>query len=99
MTVGGKPTTANALELALGGLCLLDGDNVRLGLNRDLGFTDSDRIENIRRGWTAGLMVDAGIVVITSFISPFSQSEIWHENICDNDFVEVFVDTLRYRKA
>lgn len=95
----GKSTIANAFELALykQGIraYILDGDNVRLGLNRDLGFTDSDRIENIRRvAETAKLMVDAGIVVITSFISPFKpERDMARKLFATDDFVEVFVDT------
>lgn len=72
----GKSTIANALEMKLNLLgkhtMLLDGDNIRHGLNRDLGFTETDRIENIRRiGEVAKLMADAGLIVITAFISPF----------------------------
>ena len=75
----GKSTIANAVELELANkgyhTYLLDGDNIRHGLNKDLGFTDADRIENIRRiGEVSKLMADAGLIVITAFISPF-QSE------------------------
>jgi bifunctional enzyme CysN/CysC len=74
----GKSTLANALEIALHerGIrtYLLDGDNIRQGLNQDLGFTDSDRVENIRRiAEVARLMMDAGVVVMTAFISPFQR--------------------------
>lgn len=74
----GKSTIANALEVALHtqnkSTYILDGDNLRFGLNKDLGFTDADRIENIRRvAEVAKLMLDAGMIVITSFISPFEK--------------------------
>ena len=74
---------------------LLDGDNVRHGLNKDLGFTDADRIENIRRvGEVAKLMTDAGLIVITAFISPFrSERQIVRDMMAPGEFVEVFVDT------
>ena len=74
---------------------LLDGDNVRHGLNKDLGFTDADRIENIRRvGEVAKLMTDAGLVVITAFISPFrSERQMVRDMMAPGEFVEVFVDT------
>ena len=74
---------------------LLDGDNVRHGLNKDLGFTDADRIENIRRvGEVAKLMADAGLIVITAFISPFrSERQMVRDMIAPGEFVEVFVDT------
>jgi bifunctional enzyme CysN/CysC len=74
---------------------LLDGDNVRHGLNRDLGFTDTDRVENIRRlGEVAKLMADAGLVVITAFISPFrADRQMAREIVAPHPFVEVFVDT------
>jgi bifunctional enzyme CysN/CysC len=95
----GKSTIANVLEDKLHSLgrhtYLLDGDNVRKGLNKDLGFTDSDRVENIRRvAEVARLMVDAGLIVITSFISPFaSEREMARELFVENEFIEVFVDT------
>jgi len=95
----GKSTIANALEarlLAIGAhSMLLDGDNVRHGLNRDLGFTDADRVENIRRlGEVAKLMADAGIIVITAFISPFrADREMAREIVSPHPFIEVFVDT------
>ncbi len=74
---------------------LLDGDNVRHGLNRDLGFTEADRIENIRRvGEVARLMADAGLIVITSFISPFrSERQMVREMMEPGEFIEVFIDT------
>ena len=74
---------------------LLDGDNVRHGLNKDLGFTDADRIENIRRvGEVAKLMTDAGLIVITAFISPFrSERQMVRDMMVSCEFVEVFVDT------
>lgn len=73
----------------------LDGDNVRHGLNRDLGFTDEDRVENIRRvGEVAKLMVEAGLIVLVSFISPFrSERRMVRELLEDGEFIEVFVDT------
>lgn len=94
----GKSTIADALEaklLALGKhTMLLDGDNMRHGLNRDLGFTDADRIENIRRvGEVAKLMVDAGLIVICSFISPFqTERDMVRALMGEGEFVEVFVD-------
>jgi bifunctional enzyme CysN/CysC len=74
---------------------LLDGDNVRHGLNKDLGFTDADRIENIRRvGEVAKLMTDAGLIVITAFISPFrAEREMVRGMTAPGEFVEVFIDT------
>ncbi|MGM0517589.1 MAG: sulfate adenylyltransferase subunit CysN [Pseudomonadota bacterium] len=95
----GKSTIANALEkkLAAAGqhTYLLDGDNVRHGLNRDLGFTDADRVENIRRvAEVARLMVDAGLIVLTSFISPFrSEREMARGMLEEGEFIEIFVDT------
>jgi bifunctional enzyme CysN/CysC len=95
----GKSTIANALEKALHeqGIrtYILDGDNVRQGLNNDLGFTDADRVENIRRiGEVAKLMVDAGIVVLTAFISPFkAERDMARALFDDGEFVEIFVDT------
>ena len=97
--VSGKSTIANLLEkklIARGRHSyLLDGDNVRHGLNKDLGFTDADRVENIRRvGETAKLMLDAGLIVITSFISPFRAERDMARSLFDEqEFVEVFVDT------
>ena len=95
----GKSTIANIVESKLhtSGVrtYLLDGDNVRHGLNRDLGFTDADRVENIRRiAEVARLMVDAGLVVLVSFISPFrAERQLARERVEHDEFVEVFVDT------
>jgi bifunctional enzyme CysN/CysC len=74
---------------------LLDGDNVRHGLNRDLGFTDADRVENIRRvAEVAKLMVDAGLIVISAFISPFRNERQMARGLLQHgEFVEIFVDT------
>ncbi len=74
---------------------LLDGDNVRHGLNRDLGFTDADRVENIRRvAEVAKLMVDAGLIVLTAFISPFrAERQMARALVEEGEFIEVFVDT------
>ncbi len=94
----GKSTIANLVEKRLHTLgrhtYLLDGDNVRHGLNKDLGFTDADRVENIRRvAEVAGLMVDAGLIVIASFISPFRSERWMARKLLDPDeFIEVFVD-------
>jgi bifunctional enzyme CysN/CysC len=94
----GKSTVANLVEkklLALGRhTYLLDGDNVRLGLNRDLGFTAADRVENIRRiGEVAGLMVDAGLMVLAAFISPFrAERRLARSLLADGEFIEIFVD-------
>ena len=94
----GKSTIANLVERKLHVLgrhtYLLDGDNVRHGLNKDLGFTDADRVENIRRiGEVAKLMVDAGLIVIASFISPFrAERRGVRALVEDGEFVEVFVD-------
>jgi bifunctional enzyme CysN/CysC len=95
----GKSTIANIVERQLHALgartYLLDGDNVRHGLSKDLGFTDADRVENIRRvGEVARLMVDAGLIVITAFISPFrSERQLARSMVADSEFIEVFVDT------
>lgn len=95
----GKSTIANAVEKRLHALgrhtYLLDGDNVRHGLNKDLGFTDADRVENIRRvAEVARLMVDAGLVVLVSFISPFrSERRMARALFGEGEFLEVFVDT------
>jgi bifunctional enzyme CysN/CysC len=95
----GKSTVANRVEqllLASGAhSMLLDGDNVRHGLNRDLGFTDTDRVENIRRlGEVAKLMADAGLIVITAFISPFrADRQMAREIAAPHQFIEVFIDT------
>lgn len=94
----GKSTVANQVEKRLHAqgvhTFLLDGDNVRHGLNRDLGFTDEDRVENIRRvAEVARLMVDAGLVVLVSFISPFrAERQMARERFEDDEFIEVFVD-------
>ena len=74
---------------------LLDGDNLRHGLNRDLGFTDADRIENIRRvGEVARLMTDAGLIVLTAFISPFrAERDLARAMFPAGEFIEIFVDT------
>ncbi len=94
----GKSTLANALEVRLVELgyhtYLLDGDNVRHGLNKDLGFSDADRQENIRRiAEVAKLFVDAGLIVTTAFISPFrAERELARSLVEDGQFVEVFVD-------
>jgi bifunctional enzyme CysN/CysC len=74
---------------------LLDGDNVRHGLNKDLGFTDADRVENIRRvGEVAKLMTDAGLIVITAFISPFrAEREMVRSMMAPGEFIEVHIDT------
>ena len=95
----GKSTIANLVEKKLHALgrhtYLLDGDNVRHGLNKDLGFTDVDRVENIRRiAEVARLMVDAGLIVITAFISPFrAERRLARELLIEGEFIEVFVDT------
>jgi len=95
----GKSAIANAVEKRLASLnrhtFLLDGDNVRHGLNKDLGFTEADRIENIRRvGEVAKLMTDAGLIVITAFISPFrSEREMVRQMVAPGEFIEVFIDT------
>ena len=95
----GKSTIANLVEKALAAqgrhTYLLDGDNIRHGLNRDLGFTDADRVENIRRvGETAKLFLDAGLIVLVSFISPFrSERRMARELAGAGEFIEVFVDT------
>jgi bifunctional enzyme CysN/CysC len=95
----GKSTIANLVEKKLHALgrhtYLLDGDNVRHGLNKDLGFTDVDRVENIRRiAEVAKLMIDAGLIVITAFISPFrAERRLARELLAEGEFIEVFVDT------
>src|SRR5437899_7879023 len=95
----GKSTIANLFEKKLFAsgrhTYILDGDNVRHGLNRDLGFTDADRVENIRRvAEVAKLMADAGLIVIVSFISPFSAERRLARGLFDDgEFVEIFVDT------
>ncbi len=95
----GKSTIANLLEKRLYSLgrhtYILDGDNVRHGLNKDLGFTDADRVENIRRvAEVSRLMVDAGLITIVSFISPFrAERQFARERFAEGDFLEIFVDT------
>ncbi|MES2326896.1 MAG: sulfate adenylyltransferase subunit CysN [Pseudomonadota bacterium] len=95
----GKSTIANLVEAKLVArgrhTFLLDGDNVRHGLNRDLGFTEADRIENIRRvGEIARLMADAGLIVLTAFISPFgAEREMVRNMLPQGEFIEIFVDT------
>ncbi|WP_347138187.1 sulfate adenylyltransferase subunit CysN [Paracoccus sp. SSK6] len=95
----GKSTIANIVERKLHAMgkhtFLLDGDNVRHGLNRDLGFTDADRVENVRRvGEVARLMADAGLIVLTAFISPFrSERRMVRDMMPAGEFIEVYVDT------
>jgi bifunctional enzyme CysN/CysC len=95
----GKSTIANLVEKKLHAMgkhtFLLDGDNVRHALNKDLGFTETDRIENIRRvGEVARLMTDAGLIVITAFISPFRAERAMVRGMIEpGEFVEVFIDT------
>jgi bifunctional enzyme CysN/CysC len=95
----GKSTIANLVEKKLHSLgrhtILLDGDNVRHGLNRDLGFTDADRVENIRRvAEVAKLMTDAGLIVLVSFISPFrAERALARSLMAPGEFFEIFVDT------
>jgi bifunctional enzyme CysN/CysC len=95
----GKSTIANLVEKKLQAqghmTYLLDGDNVRHGLNKDLGFTDADRVENIRRvAEVSRLMVDAGLIVLVSFISPFRSERLMARELVDpGEFVEIFVDT------
>ena len=95
----GKSTIANEVEKLLNVMnrhtFLLDGDNVRHGLNKDLGFTEADRIENIRRvGEVAKLMADAGLIVLTAFISPFrAEREMVRQMLPEGEFIEIYVDT------
>lgn len=95
----GKSTIANEVEKQLALMnrhtFLLDGDNVRHGLNKDLGFTEADRIENIRRiGEVAKLMADAGLIVLTAFISPFrAERQMVRDMLPEGEFIEIFVDT------
>ena len=95
----GKSTIGNLVEKKLHALgrhtYLLDGDNVRHGLNKDLGFTEADRVENIRRvGEVARLMIDAGLIVLVSFISPFREERRMARSLVQQgEFCEVFVDT------
>nr|WP_272210087.1 adenylyl-sulfate kinase [Marinicella sp. W31]MDC2875950.1 adenylyl-sulfate kinase [Marinicella sp. W31] len=99
LSASGKSTIANALEKILHAkgkhTYLLDGDNIRHGLSRDLGFTAEDRVENIRRvAEVARLMADAGLIVLVSFISPFrSERRLAREMLDVGDFIEIFVDT------
>jgi adenylylsulfate kinase len=95
----GKSTIANALEVKLNSIqkhtYLLDGDNIRLGLNKGLGFSNEDRVENIRRiGEVAKLFVDSGTIVLTAFISPFqSDRDLVRQKVEKGEFIEIFVDT------
>ena len=95
----GKSTIANLVESRLVArqvhTALLDGDNIRHGLSRDLGFTAADRVENIRRiGEVARLMTDAGLVVLCAFISPFrAERDLVREILPDGEFIEIFIDT------
>ncbi|NCO02143.1 MAG: adenylyl-sulfate kinase [Epsilonproteobacteria bacterium] len=95
----GKSTVANAVESRLLELkkhtYLLDGDNIRTGLNKGLSFSDEDRVENIRRiGEVSKLFVDSGIIVLSAFISPFQQDrEIVRSLLAEGKFIEVFIDT------
>lgn len=95
----GKSTIANALDVALHHrgyhTFLLDGDNVRHGLNKDLGFSDSDRVENIRRiGEVSKLFTDSGLIVLSAFISPFTSDRRMVRNLFPaGEFIEVFMDT------
>ena len=95
----GKSTIANAVEVELNRLnkhtYLLDGDNIRLGLNKSLSFSDEDRIENIRRiGEVSKLFVDSGTIILTAFISPFKRDrKIVKDLVEENEFIEIFVDT------
>ena len=95
----GKSTIANALESRLHAMnkhtYLLDGDNIRMGLNKGLGFSDEDRIENIRRiGEVSKLFVDAGLIVLTAFISPFrKERNMVRELVMEDEFIEIFIDT------
>lgn len=95
----GKSTVANLVEADLNArgahTVLLDGDNIRHGLNKDLGFTEVDRVENIRRvGEVAKLMTEAGLIVLCSFISPFrAERDMMRELLDEGEFIEIFVDT------
>jgi bifunctional enzyme CysN/CysC len=99
LSAAGKSTIANLVEQRLYALgrhtYVLDGDNVRKGLSRDLGFTDADRTENIRRiAEVAKLMLDAGLIVLVSFISPFrAERKLARDLVEPGEFIEVFVDT------
>ncbi len=95
----GKSTIANAVEVKLNELkkhtYLLDGDNIRMGLNKGLTFSNEDRVENIRRiGEVAKLFVDAGTILLTAFISPFQKErDAVRELVDEDEFIEVFIDT------
>lgn len=95
----GKSTVANAVEAALHAqgkhTYLLDGDNIRMGLNKGLGFSDEDRVENLRRiAEVSKLFVDAGLIVLTAFISPFREErERVRALVREGEFIEVFIDT------
>ncbi|MEY4762725.1 MAG: Sulfate adenylyltransferase subunit 1 / Adenylyl-sulfate kinase, partial [Pseudomonadota bacterium] len=95
----GKSTIANLVEKKLHAMgrhtYLLDGDNIRHGLNKDLGFTDADRVENIRRvAEVTKLMVDAGMITLVSFISPFrAERQLARDLLGEGEFLEVFIDT------
>ncbi|MCX4190240.1 adenylyl-sulfate kinase [Methylophaga sp. OBS3] len=99
LSASGKSTTANAVEKRLFELghhtYLLDGDNVRHGLNKDLGFSDADRVENIRRiGELSKLFSDAGLIVLSAFISPFrSDRQMVRDLMPEGEFVEIHMDT------
>ena len=99
LNCSGKSTIANALEIRLNKLgfhtYLLDGDNIRHGLNKDLGFSPEDRIENMRRvSEVAKLFVDAGIITLCAFISPFKDARKKIRSLFENgEFIEVYVDT------
>jgi bifunctional enzyme CysN/CysC len=99
LSASGKSTIAKLVEAHLHGAghhtYMLDGDNVRHGLNNDLGFTDADRVENIRRvGEVARLFVDAGLIVLCAFISPFrAERQMVRDLVGEGEFIEVFVDT------
>jgi bifunctional enzyme CysN/CysC len=94
----GKSTIANLVEANLNARgihsILLDGDNIRHGLNKNLGFTETDRVENIRRvGEVARLMTEAGLIVLCSFISPFrAERQMVRERLAEGEFIEIFVD-------
>lgn len=95
----GKSTIANLVDIRLHALgrhtYLLDGDNIRLGLNKDLGFSAADRVENIRRiAEVAGLMVDAGLITLVAFISPFRRERAMaRQLVAAGEFIEIFIDT------
>ena len=99
LSASGKSSIANALEVKLTEqnkhTYLLDGDNIRLGLNKDLGFSDEERVENIRRiGEVSKLFVESGTIVLTAFISPFIRDrEIVKALVEKDEFIEIFVDT------